>query len=309
MLYGAVFVQVFTYYARFPNDRSWTKLFVALLLLTDTVGTILAICWLYNLTISNFLNLQAYADANWMIAADPGIVGITGGLCQLFYAWRIHALTKQRLLTFIIVTVSLVGAIAAVGVSATLTTYAGVVKLFSRFHTRAMKIFGTTWLVSAFVSDIIIAAYLTWYLASRKRRSGFNKGTEHLLNKIIAITLANGALTSAFALLELCFFLGQPNTGVNVGFSWILAKLYTNSVMASLNLRKVNRSYADDNSTSGGVSATRRDTVRNAHRVDPNVVVHVMTEQHELTDIPYGWDHDNLQGRPSGKDDLDIYSV
>jgi hypothetical protein len=43
---------------------------------------------------------------------------------------------------------------------------AGVVKLFSRFHTRAMKIFGTTWLVSAFVSDIIIAAYLTWYLAS-----------------------------------------------------------------------------------------------------------------------------------------------
>lgn len=32
-----------------------------------------------------------------------------------------------------------------------------------------------------------------------------------------------------------------------------------------------------------------------------------MTEQHELTDIPYGWDHDKLQGRPSGKDDLDIY--
>ncbi|KAJ7266229.1 hypothetical protein C8J57DRAFT_1469976 [Mycena rebaudengoi] len=126
-----------------------------------------------------------------------------------------------------------------------------------------MKIFGTTWLVSAFVSDIIIAAYLTWYL--RKRRSGFNKGTEHLLNKIIAITLANGALTSAFALLEISFFLGQPDTGVNVGFSWILAKLYTNSVMASLNLRKVNLSYPDNNSTSGGVSATRRDTVHNTH--------------------------------------------
>jgi hypothetical protein len=46
---------------------------------------------------------------------------------------------------------------------------------------------------------------------------------------------------------------------VHVGFSWILGKLYTNSVMASLNLRKQNRGYSEDNTTSGGnLSGTRR---------------------------------------------------
>ncbi|KAJ7263837.1 hypothetical protein C8J57DRAFT_1332938 [Mycena rebaudengoi] len=301
MLYGAVFVQVFTYYGRFPNDRLWTKLYVGLLLLTDTVGTILAIAWLYNLTMINFRKHTAYGAANW----NPGIVGITGALCQLFYAWRIHVLTKQPMLTAVIVTVSLVGAIAAIGVSGTV----GVVKLLSRFHARGMKIFGATWLVSALASDITISFVLTWYL--RRRRSGFSEDTDRLLNRIIAITLANGALTSIFALVELCFFLGQPETGLHIGFSWILGKLYTNSVMASLNLRKQNRGYSENNTTSApNVPGTRRDGGSNVHRLDPNVVVHVSTEHHELSDAPsYGWDTDKRAARPAGKDDNDIYSV
>ncbi|KAJ7269809.1 hypothetical protein C8J57DRAFT_1323564 [Mycena rebaudengoi] len=269
------------------SDRLWTKCYVGLLLLTDTVGTVLAVYWLYNLTMTNFLmtltmgnHFQAYGDANW----NPGIVGITGALCQLFYAWRIHVLTKQPMLTVVIVTVSLVGAIAAVGVSGTI----GVVKLFSRFHARGMTIFGTIWLVSALASGYNHLMHLTWYL-----------GRLHFVSSTWLI----GIFCSAFALVELCFFLGQPDTGVHVGFSWILGKLYTNSVMASLNLRKQNRGYSEDNTTSGGnLSGTRRDGGRNAHRVDPNVVVHVSTEQHELTDAPYGWDYRQA-------DDKDIYPV
>ncbi|KAJ7252038.1 hypothetical protein C8J57DRAFT_1665666 [Mycena rebaudengoi] len=272
MLYGAMFVQVVTYYSRFPNDRTWTKLYVALLLLTDTTSTVLSVAWLYNLCIVNF----PYADANWMIAADPGMVGITAGVCQLFFAWRISVLTQNPYLTVLIVIVSMVGSIGAVGVSGTI----GVIKSFERFHSQGMKIFGSIWLVFALLCDVMISAVLTWNL--KRKKSGFNKNTDNMLDRIIAITLANGALTSALALVELCFFLGQPDTGVHVGFSWILGKLYTNSVMSSLNLRRMNRG-GNIVSTSGMSSGhgSRRPPLN-----DPLTFVHVSTEQ----DGPYGWD-------------------
>ncbi|KAJ7217479.1 hypothetical protein C8J57DRAFT_1537754 [Mycena rebaudengoi] len=63
---------VVSYYSWSPNGRTWTKLYVALLLLTDTTSTVLSVTWLYNLCIVNLpfkVNLSAYADANWMIAA------------------------------------------------------------------------------------------------------------------------------------------------------------------------------------------------------------------------------------------------
>ncbi|KAJ7289465.1 hypothetical protein C8J57DRAFT_1628382 [Mycena rebaudengoi] len=105
-----------------------------------------------------------------------------------------------------------------------------------------------------------------------------------MLGRIIAVTLANGALTSALALVRFRLFLGQPDTGVHVGFSWILRKPYTNSVMASF--------VQDEQRIHARCCLDLRDVVWPwiSPAKYPLTVVNISTEQHELQDGPYGWD-------------------
>ncbi|KAJ7247590.1 hypothetical protein C8J57DRAFT_1359251 [Mycena rebaudengoi] len=208
--------------------------------------------------------------------------GITSGFCQLFFAWRISVLIKNPYLTALIVIVRLLTtqlsfSVGVVGASGTID----VVKSFERFHFQGMKIFGSIWLVFARLCDVMISVVLTWYLEKNRAST---KNTNNMLDRIVAITLANGALTRYFSCQQPERFLAFlthtqcPDTGVH----------YTNSVMSSLNLRKMNRGYTQDIVSTSGMSSghgSRRPPLN-----DPLTVVHVSTEQHELQDGPYGWD-------------------
>jgi hypothetical protein len=57
-------------------------------------------------------------------------------------------------------------------------------------------------------------------------------------NVDVSVTVQNGSITTVFALLELGFFLGLPNTGLHIGASFILSKLYSNCVLSTLNARR-----------------------------------------------------------------------
>jgi hypothetical protein len=54
--------------------------------------------------------------------------------------------------------------------------------------------------------------------------------------------LDTGLLTSTCALLHLIFFVVSPNTSIHFAFHFLLGKMYTNSVYASLNTRSALRS-------------------------------------------------------------------
>ncbi|KAK0222728.1 hypothetical protein EDD85DRAFT_860887 [Armillaria nabsnona] len=276
ILYGIMLLQCFGFFTHFSKDRMWLKCYVGLLLLVDTLSTIFAMWWIYNLLVNNFANLNAFANADWLLAADPALVGITGTCCQLFFAWRIKVLTGKWWLTGIVTALSIISGLAAIGSGIAVSW---VVKLaeFDKFQS-----VGCLWLATTAAVDILITAIMTVNL--NQRRTGF-RATDKLLNKIVRATVANGLMTTLFAVVELSFYVGKPQTGLHIGFSFVLPKLYCNSVLSSLNARKSGTPSSTDN-TSSHISGQRPLPATGGHstRQDP-LVITVNTEHHEMYDL------------------------
>ncbi|KDR71986.1 hypothetical protein GALMADRAFT_143338 [Galerina marginata CBS 339.88] len=87
----------------------------------------------------------------------------------------------------------------------------------------------------AVVTDIITAASLSFYLHTR--RSGI-KGTDTLINKLMAYAINNGILTSFFDIIVVTFVTVEPNNLIFLAIYQIIGNLYTNSMIATLNSRR-----------------------------------------------------------------------
>jgi len=87
----------------------------------------------------------------------------------------------------------------------------------------------------AVVTDVLIAGSLAYYLHTS--RSGI-KRTDKLVNQLLAYTINNGILTSAFDIVTLVFVTTEVNNLIFLAVFQVVGNLYTNSMMATLNSRK-----------------------------------------------------------------------
>ncbi|KAK0498735.1 hypothetical protein EDD18DRAFT_49162 [Armillaria luteobubalina] len=172
--------------------------------------------------------------------------GIISGLVQLFFAWRIFVLTSSACLCGIVVLLALFGTAGGIATAAE----CGITSQFVQFQKFQDVV--TIWLVSDCLCDIIITFLLVRHLVSilysctrvnikthkeqRGQKTGF-KRSDDLIDKIIRITVQTGLITSVCALVDLITFLSLP-TGIHLIFNLPLSKLYTNSLMSSLNSRE-----------------------------------------------------------------------
>ncbi|KAF9020946.1 hypothetical protein BDZ89DRAFT_1071869 [Hymenopellis radicata] len=289
ILYGAMLVQCFIFFTNYSKDALWIKSYVVLLLVTDTLSTVFAMWWIYNLLINNFQNLAAFATADWLLAADPALVGITGTLCQLFFAYRIKVLTGNTWLGYGIAFLSVASGLCAIG-SGIAVSWVKFLADFDKFQS-----IGCLWLGLTALVDILITIIVSSFL--NQRRTGFRKTTQ-LLNRIVRVTIANGLMTTIFAIVELSLYVGKPDTGLHIGFSFVLPKLYCNSVMSSLNARMPRGgSSMDDHS----ISVTDPSFLHPDQTSRPEVFIQVDTERHEMYDLnkQTEWnDNDTSKARP-----------
>ncbi|TFK47586.1 hypothetical protein OE88DRAFT_1738500 [Heliocybe sulcata] len=278
LLYGIMITQTFLYFNSFPNDRKWMKCYVAILFLADTVNSFFDCVWMYQSVIIHFGDAEFLSSANWIFAADPALTGIIAALVQMFFAWRIHILTGNRWLVGLVVVAAFVG---GVGTAVAIKFVPKFVE-FQKFEPIVI-----VWLVSNAVCDVIITGVLTWHL--RRHRTGF-PATDDIVNKIIRLTVQTGMLTCIVALFDIAFF-AADSSGLHLGFNFPLSKLYTNSLMSTLNSRtgwKYNRTTEPSNGPSEAISDhrdTRSRKVLNLSQAghSPEVFVHV--ESHQMVDI------------------------
>ncbi|EKM49132.1 uncharacterized protein PHACADRAFT_167306 [Phanerochaete carnosa HHB-10118-sp] len=231
LLYGVVIAQAHTYYASFRSDPLWIKAYVAVLLLADTLNSAFNIAWIYTVLVNNFGNLAALTQADWRKQKPrPLLHGLIAMMVQLFYAWRILALTKNRWIVALVVVSSTVSGLSAIGTAIGI----GIRPEFSGF--KSLDVIGLPWLISCTVCDVTIAVALSVYLNSRK--TGFEI-TDNIINKIIRSTVQSGLLTASFTIAHIVAYL-TSSTGIHMIFNYGVVKLYTNSVMSSLNSRQAN---------------------------------------------------------------------
>lgn len=107
-----------------------------------------------------------------------------------------------------------------------------IIKVFARkpeLHPPALL-----WFSASCVVDVLITASLVRSLSQRK--TGFTD-TDGAIDRIIRLTVQTGMLTAIAAVGEVVFFTVLPRTALNFLWDLALSKIYTNSLMSTLNAR------------------------------------------------------------------------
>ncbi|KZP19019.1 hypothetical protein FIBSPDRAFT_828596 [Athelia psychrophila] len=276
ILFGIVVSQTFAYYQNCDNDPRGLKWFVAVLFAWDLISSILAIAWMYELLIDNWGKIEAFTHGDWLLAGDPIIIGIVAWMAQSFFAWRIYVITSSRWLTAFIATCAVTTGLAGIGTGIA-SLWVREYALFVNFN-QIIVIF----LVSAAVGDLGITVVVSYHL--RRRRGSF-EATDKILNSIIRLTVQNGFITALIAIVDLSVYFASP-LPYHMGISFIMPKLYSNTVLSSLNARQHMRRDLANVVNPSGQSQTRTADIVKLHGASNSPATsgpEIRVEVHEMT--------------------------
>ncbi|KII90807.1 hypothetical protein PLICRDRAFT_39397 [Plicaturopsis crispa FD-325 SS-3] len=241
-LYGCQTFQTYFYFTRrCYADPLPMRLFIGLLWLFEMAHTISASQSIWSMTTTDF----GHPDQLFMTHSLTGlyisvlIADLLGPSVQAFYSWRIQRFSGNIYVTALCL-VLLLGRVVA-GVSLMIIGFR--TQNIEEFEEAAPWLFMVVMILSA-VTDIIIAVSMCFYL--RQRRQNTFRKTAALLDKLMYWTVQTGLITSVATTFELCFFLAMRSTFVWIAPQLTITKLYSNTLLATLNgretLKRMNQS-------------------------------------------------------------------
>lgn len=230
-LSGCVNMQ-FIVYCRVYFRESWrTKSLVIVIWLLDLSHSALVAVALWDSIIATYGDLSKIDTIPWCIGPAIEVTALITFLVQSFFAYRIYKLQKKKLTVAIpIVALSLARLIMASITNSEMLK----LKSYNTFFQRFSWIFTFGLLLSALV-DIMITTFLCYFL--RKNRPSFTD-TMRIIDTLTFWTIQNGSMTSAAAIATLLCWKIMPSNRVFLGLHFVVAKLYANSFLATLNARK-----------------------------------------------------------------------
>ncbi|KAF7291164.1 hypothetical protein MIND_01259600 [Mycena indigotica] len=239
ILYGVTCVQAYIYSTRFPDDHWMIKFSVCFIWMAESAHTGTVCHTLYTLLIND------YGHPELLLARPPrSIIGyieitvIIAVYVQVFFSYRIWVLSKSRIIPAFTYTLSLV----RFGLGTTLFSVGLNVKSVTEFGTKWQWLGIAMWSLSA-VEDVTITSALVYLLF--QQRKNVHKSTTAFLDKIIMWSIETGMLTCSFSLATVILFHLMPNNFIWIAFSTLEARMFSNSLLASLNSRSVLRELRD----------------------------------------------------------------
>jgi len=232
-LYGVLVVQVYVYNYNFPGDRTLLKLLVYSVFLVETLQTALTGADLYYWFVSGFGNLDHLASPYLSALDVPIISSVISLTVQLFFVYRIWVLSG-RSSWFLCLIICLCSAVVAV-TSFSAGVYTRVLNKFASNQT--LKILTLTWLSGNALSDTLIAGSMLFYLGRRRREGSDYFSDNDALSRVVRLTVETNILTTTVGIVSLLMVAVFP------GKTWftcpiaILGKLYSNTLLVSLNNR------------------------------------------------------------------------
>ncbi|KAG9082179.1 hypothetical protein FRC06_005185, partial [Ceratobasidium sp. 370] len=205
--YGILTLQTYIYWVRYVHDSRFDRLFVVALWVIDTLQLIFICHMQYWYVVENFANPVALQYNNWSFNMEVGLTAI---------------ITFMGLISF-----------TQLGFGLGCFGMVWVLKMWQQFIEYRWLVAG--WLASAALCDVLIVYMLSTALMTQ--RTGFGR-TDALIDKLLRYTINTGLLTSIIAITDLIAFCTMNNL-VHLCFNFILGKLYTNTLLATLNAREV----------------------------------------------------------------------
>ncbi|KAJ7119040.1 hypothetical protein C8R44DRAFT_789897, partial [Mycena epipterygia] len=186
---------------------------------------------LYQVTISDFENPQRLLLVPTALAISLVFSSVIGACVQGFFSFRIYRLSKNLYIPTFIWTMAFLRVI--------FSFLAGIYGshrnlLITAFDEQRAWILYIIWVAST-INDLTIAATLVYWLY--RQRINAQMKTLALMDKLIKWTIETGVITSTASTLILIFFVIKKDNDIWVAVYTIMSRLYSNSLLASLNSR------------------------------------------------------------------------
>jgi len=230
-LSGIVTVQSFLYIKLYPKDATRTKIIVGTVWFLDTLHTCLIMASIWNYLIPHFGDVPRVDFIPWTVAMSIAVTAILTIIVHCFLARRIYRLTKHdwRITAPILI-------LAVLRLCSACVTTAEMIRLksFISFSQQFRWVF-TLGLALSSSADVLITVTLCYKL--RSSRTG-SLSIDNIIDSLVLYTLENGSFTCAGTVLSMICWLTMPHNRLFLALHFMIAKLYANSLLATLNARK-----------------------------------------------------------------------
>ncbi|KAK7052360.1 hypothetical protein R3P38DRAFT_2859928 [Favolaschia claudopus] len=229
-LFGVCASQFATYYS--SKRRLQDSFAVSALVAWEFVlsifcsGVSVYFVWLY--LVENYFNPAFLASAPWPLTAVPMLSGLSACPVQIFMACRVLQLSKSRFIFGLLVFLTTVHG----GIS-----FATSILAFGLKFDDGSKLtpVADSWLALAAVNDVALTLTIIFYLA--RSRTGYSK-TDGVISRLIQSALESAAFASFFSIMVLIMFTKLPTTGFHLMFSQPMGRIYTSTLLSTLNGRE-----------------------------------------------------------------------
>jgi hypothetical protein len=273
-LSGALATQCFLYFRIYSGDSRKYKALVLFTWALDAVhsGLIAAAIWKYfvigfgDKTKGDFIYIE--------VALTVAFTAVITWIVHLFFAYRVHRLSRGQWLCTVPIVLLAFGRVAA---ALTSTSEMGMIRSYSGFIDKAGWVF-TLGLSFSCAIDIFITMAMCYHL--RASRTGL-QSSDHLIDMMILYSFENGALTSITTIVTLGCWLAMNDNLIFFGIHFSIAKLYAISLLLTLNTRHTIREAAR---TSGGSEHQMPVLLPNGHsRRTRSIMTRFPTGQQRVT--------------------------
>ncbi|KAF4591267.1 hypothetical protein EYR40_009870 [Pleurotus pulmonarius] len=228
ILYGVLVVQTFNYFQTYKmTDKALIRYLVIYLLVLETFNTGCVMEMMYDILVKPLARTKPPSGPPKPPMHAVVTVFISTPV-QLFMARRICVLSESIIVPVVIALLSFV----SLGGGTALSVLVTVIPDFSRFNEFYPAV--STWLGASALADLLITGCLLFTL--QRKRTGM-QATDGIINKIMLLTIQTGLITTVFAIADLVLALSVQGKGFNFIPDFALSKLYTNTLLASLNAR------------------------------------------------------------------------
>ncbi|THV02235.1 hypothetical protein K435DRAFT_749762 [Dendrothele bispora CBS 962.96] len=237
MLQGILIVQIFIYYISFPMDPHYIKIIVAFVFLLECL-------WCFFATHAAGWSIIGFGDLFdlmniWSFKALGPLCGLVELTVHGFYSWRIYQVKGHWCISIMVILLSILQC-CAIFWSGTQPYPVLIIPIKEQKTLEILSI----WLISSALCDVIIAITLMIMLP-RASRLLIKSRPRLILLKVMKVVVETGLITAFSALMQLMFFFLFKTTLLQCIFYYILAKIYSNCMMAALNARLTGRVWKE----------------------------------------------------------------
>ncbi|KAH8827468.1 hypothetical protein DL96DRAFT_1250891 [Flagelloscypha sp. PMI_526] len=228
-LYGLASFQYVSYATLGFDDPIWLRALVAILFAIDTSQTIIELYGLWHLGVENYANPSVLTNVFWFWPFCGMSLTFSAVIVQGFFIHRLRGLTKQVWLCgFLMVLVAgawLTGVITSTksALLVDVTEFGPLIPLV------------TAWLAIDAGADIIITVTLS--RALWRSKTGMAE-TNTIIHRCIRAAVQSGLFPSVFAFASLLSFILWTDTYLYMIFGLPLGRIYSNSFLYTLIIRK-----------------------------------------------------------------------